>query len=159
MGFDQNIKSLSADFVQYTQNTQGGQVSYSGSLSALAPYYAKWEYKIPLQKVVYLQEKTLISYEPLLSQAVYMQTDRLIDFLHIVRSAKMIEGNPNLYATRVEGREYLLHIKDSLPQKLEYEDELGNRIVIELQNVVLNPKLSQKEFEFTPPKGVDVIKQ
>ncbi|WP_027327607.1 LolA-like outer membrane lipoprotein chaperone [Helicobacter pametensis] len=157
-GLDQNLSSLKADFIQYTMKDQKGGVYYSGSLLAQSPSSAKWEYKTPIQKIVYLKDSNLISYEPMLSQAVYMKMERTIDFLKIIQSAKQDKENPNLYKTLIDGKLYLLHTQNAIPSKLEYEDELGNHMVIELQNVILNSKIPKKEFEFVLPKGVDVIK-
>lgn len=159
VGLDKNIASLRADFVQYAQNSQGeGGVYYSGSLVALAPYDAKWEYQTPIQKIVYLKKGELISYEPLLSQVVYLQTNQSINFLKIIQRAKQSPKDSNLYLANVDGKEYALIVKNAIPQRLEYDDELGNHMVIELKNVQLNPKIPSKEFDFNPPKGVDIIR-
>ena len=42
---------------------------------------------------------------------------------------------------------------------LEFLDQLGQRTVVKLTNVKINPFLSNHLFKFTPPKGVDIINQ
>lgn len=159
VALDQNITSLKANFVQYTFDSQGKMsTSYSGSLIALAPHYAKWEYKTPLQKIVYLKNKELISYEPMLAQVIYTHLSQVVNFLNIIKNAKQSSQDPNLYIAHIDEREYRLHTKDSIPQSLEYEDEFGNRILIKLNQVLLNPKISQKAFNFQPPRDIDIIK-
>lgn len=177
LGFDKNINAMSADFIQYQsdpkeqkihaeQKIQNKQkiyeeqnIYYSGSFMALSPHFAKWEYKQPFQKIVYLDDKTLISYEPLLQQAIYTKINQKLNFLKIIQNAKQDSKDKNLFISEVEGQSYRLSIQNDLPARLEYEDALGNPIVIEFKNVLLNPKISKEVFIFSPPEGVDIIKQ
>jgi outer membrane lipoprotein-sorting protein len=40
---------------------------------------------------------------------------------------------------------------------MELNDNFGNKTVLRFSNLQANPKLSAQQFQFTPPKGVDVI--
>lgn len=157
---DRNLESLSADFIQYTQdNTKEVSVHYEGSFVALAPFYARWEYRQPVQKIVYFKDKELISYEPVLSQAIFKRLHSSLNFLKIIQDSKQDIKDPNLFISVIDGKLYRLFVQGKLPVRLEYEDALGNLVVIELKNVILNPKVSQDFFSFTPPKGIDLIKE
>lgn len=178
-GFEQNLRSIQADFIQYQydpskqnknaeqnattkgetkENRAQGVIYYSGSFLALLPNFAKWQYHQPMQKIVYLKDQTLISYEPLLQQVIYTSIHQSLNFLKIIQTAKPDAQNANLYLSEIEGQIYKLWIDNDHPERLEYEDALGNLIVIEFKNVILNPKLSEDMFAFSPPEGVDVIR-
>lgn len=160
LGFDKNLYAMSADFIQYQSDQEKQQkIYYSGYFVALSPYFAKWEYKQPFEKIVYLNDETLISYEPLLQQVVYTKINQKLNFLKIIQNATQDSKDKNLFISEIEGQSYKLFIQDDLPAKLEYEDALGNLVVIEFKNVLLNPKISQEIFIFSPPQGVDIIKQ
>lgn len=159
LAFDRNLNAMSADFIQYQTNQEKQELYYTGSFVALSPYFAKWEYKQPFKKIVYLNDKTLISYEPLLQQVVYTKINQKLNFLKIIQNAKQDDGDKNLFISEVEGQSYRLFVQDKIPVRLEYEDALGNFIVIEFKNVVLNPKISEETFLFSPPQDVDIIKQ
>lgn len=154
------VKSLSADFVQLSKEGKNeAKVYYEGSFVALAPFYARWEYKKPVPKVIYFKNNELISYEPMLSQVVYTKLNSLVNFLQIIQKCKPKEENPNLCYVQFEGRDYRLFMQNDLPVRLEYEDALGHLVILKLKNVVLNPKVSQEFFTFIVPHGVDVIKE
>lgn len=159
LAFDRNINAMSADFIQYQTNQENQQLYYFGSFMALSPHFARWEYKQPFKKVVYLNDETLISYEPLLQQVVYTKINQKLNFLKVIQNAKQDKEDKNLFVSEVEGQSYKLFVQNDLPVQLEYEDELGNLIVIKFKNVILNPKISKEAFIFSPPEGVDVIRQ
>lgn len=159
LSFDKNLHSLRADFIQYQANQEQQKIYYSGSFMALSPHFAKWEYKQPFEKIVYLSDETLISYEPVLQQAIIAKISQKLNFLKIIQNAKQDSDNKDLFVSEIEGQSYRLLIQNDLPERLEYEDTLGNLIVIEFKNVLLNPKISQQVFIFSPPNGVDMIKQ
>lgn len=158
IALDKELYALSADFIQY-QKQEENKIYYSGSFMALSPYFAKWEYKQPFQKIVYLNDETLISYEPQLQQAIYTKISQKLNFLKIIQNAKQDRKNENLFVSEVEGQSYYLFVQNHLPTRLEYEDALGNINVIEFQNVILNPKLSKQDFIFSADRGIDIIKQ
>lgn len=159
LAFDKNLHAMRAEFVQYQSNQEKQKIYYSGSFMALSPHFAKWEYKQPFKKIVYLNDENLISYEPLLQQAIYTKINQKLNFLKIIQNAKQDSKNQNLLISKIENQSYRLFIQNDLPARLEYEDALGNLIVIEFKNVLLNPKIPKEAFIFSPPQGVDIIKQ
>ena len=42
---------------------------------------------------------------------------------------------------------------------LEFYDQLGQHTIVHLSDIKTNPKLQKNLFQFTPPRGVDVVKQ
>ena len=49
-------------------------------------------------------------------------------------------------------------MKDNLPVRVELLDSFGQTTRVDLSAIAPNPKLADKEFQFTAPKGVDVVK-
>lgn len=152
--FGVEVKSLSADFIQTIQNQS---VQYQGSFELKSPNLAKWEYKFPLKKIIYINQDKLISYEPMLSQAIYKKVSTELDFLSILQNAKPSKNDSNLYFSTIGATTYELLFENKLPKTIRYEDTLGNQVIIELSNVKLNPLLKDEIFIFNPPKGIDII--
>lgn len=153
-GFD--IHSIQADF---TQSIQSQSIVYAGKFVASSPNLAKWEYIQPLKKIVYINPKEVIAYEPMLSQVIIQKIQRQLDFIAILKDAKQDEKNPNLYYSKIDKTLYTITILDNLPTSISYQDNLGETIIITLKNVVLNQKIPQDVFEFTIPEGIDVVRE
>ncbi|MNS94271.1 Outer-membrane lipoprotein carrier protein precursor [compost metagenome] len=49
-------------------------------------------------------------------------------------------------------------MKDNLPVRVELLDSFGQTTRVDLSSIQANPSLPAKEFQFTAPKGVDVVK-
>ncbi|MNC81875.1 Outer-membrane lipoprotein carrier protein precursor [compost metagenome] len=49
-------------------------------------------------------------------------------------------------------------MKDNLPVRVELLDSFGQTTRVDLSGIQANPQLPAKEFQFTAPKGVDVVK-
>jgi outer membrane lipoprotein carrier protein len=47
--------------------------------------------------------------------------------------------------------------KNNQPARIELLDAFGQTTRVDLSNIVPNPKIGAQDFEFTPPKGVDVV--
>ncbi|RDU69484.1 hypothetical protein CQA62_02210 [Helicobacter cholecystus] len=150
------IHSIEADFIQ-SSKTQ--PIFYKGKFIASTPNLARWEYIQPLRKDVYISPTQIISYEPMLSQVIIKKMSSTLDFIAILKNAKQDSKEPNLYHSIIEDMHYAIYFKDQIPQRVEYQDQLGESIVIELKNVKLNVKVDKKDFEFVIPKGIDVIEQ
>ncbi|ANV97878.1 hypothetical protein BBW65_03245 [Helicobacter enhydrae] len=153
---NQKIKSLQADF---EQTIQDNQIIYQGKMYIQSSNLAKWEYLTPLKKEIYIIQDTLISYEPNLSQVTFTPIKQQLDFLSIIQHAKQDPQNPNLYFSTINQTLYRLHTSEGIPTTLQYQDTLGNEVLIKLKNVKINPTFPKNFFDFTPPKGVDVIKE
>ena len=49
-------------------------------------------------------------------------------------------------------------LKDNLPARVELLDSFGQTTRVDLSGITPNPSIGAKEFQFTAPKGVDVVK-
>ena len=157
-----NLKSLKADFEQIIITEDGAQASYFGTLEAKAPNKAKWIYEPPMQKEVYVNEGKISVYEPPLKQAHISTLSTQSDVFEILKSAKPeldSEGKPTgRYTTTLNETLYTLIFDDKgLLQEISYQDSLQQTTRIVFSGHILNPKIDDGVFVFTPPQGIDVI--
>lgn len=150
------IKSIQADFIQ---SNKSQPIFYEGKFIASTPNLAKWEYTQPLQKTVYVLKNKIISYEPTLSQVIIKNIEHTLDFIAILSNAKQDSRDPHLFHSKIADTYYTLYFQNNLPYRIEYQDQLGQSVMIELKNVKINFDVDKKIFEFIAPSGIDVIEQ
>lgn len=155
-GFSQDIRTLKANFIQKTLS-QENTLEYSGTLLAKVPAKAKWAYEKPTKKEIYINGKKTIIYEPFLEQVSMGSTKRKIDFLQILREAKLQKDGK--YHSVFEDIDYALTLQGKIPKKLEFIDEFENAVEILFENVRINENIDEREFNFVIPPNVDIIRQ
>lgn len=149
-----NITSIKADFTQEIKGDEGA-IRYSGHLVARADSKAHWRYEMPMKKEIFVNGKSVMIYEPEFEQVII--SDKMnIDFMKILNS---VRKNGNEWQSVVNNQTFRIVLKGDKPHKIFYKDELDNDIVITLENVALNVKISNDEFNFKRPQGVEVIYQ
>lgn len=152
----ENLQSIEADFEQRIENEDGMDMFYRGKILGKAPNKVKWDYQSPLKKEVYMNNNEVMIYEPSLEQVSHSTLKTKSDFISIVKSAK--KQPDGSYRTNVEGVEYTLYVdKNDKPERISFIDSMGAKSVIKLSNVKLNGAMSDKVFEFSVPKGVEVV--
>lgn len=154
-----DLKSISANFSQEIQGEKGAMpVIYKGVLKAKATkssQLAKWDYTIPLKKVIYVENKQAMIYEPSLNQVSIGSVDSSISFLSVLKEAKVLDKT-HLQSV-IQDTTYDLTLKDGKPYLLTYIDTLGNKVRILFSNVVLNAKIDNGELKALIPPDADVI--
>lgn len=149
-----NITSIKADFTQEIKGDEGS-IKYSGHLVARADSKAHWRYEVPMKKEIFVNGKSVMIYEPEFNQVII--SDKMnIDFMKILNS---VRKNGDEWQSVVNNQTFRITLKGDKPHKIFYKDELDNDIVITLENVALNAKISNNEFNFKRPQGVEVIYQ
>ena len=149
-----NITSIKADFTQEIKGDEGA-IRYSGHLVARADSKAHWRYEVPMKKEIFVNGKSVMIYEPEFEQVII--SDKMdIDFVRILNS---VRKNGDEWQSVVNNQTFRIVLKGDKPHKIFYKDELDNDIVITLENVALNAKISDDEFNFKRPQGVEVIYQ
>lgn len=153
-----NITSISADFTQEIKGDEGA-IRYSGHLVARADSKAHWRYEMPMKKEIFVNGKSVMIYEPEFEQVII--SDKMnIDFMKILNSVRQVNnGSGDEWQSVVNNQTFRIILKGDKPHKIFYKDELDNDIVITLENVALNAKISNDEFNFKRPQGVEVIYQ
>ena len=175
--------TLSAQFEQTYRGPGIVQVE-SGTLWMKKPGLMRWEYRVPETKLFISNGRDSYLYTPAERQVMVQSfgaSERLsmpLEFLlgegNIAKSFTAsweVESSPKLDGTyllrlvpRVEeqGYAYLdLEVgqKDYDLRRMVIRETSGNTSEFLLSNVMLNPKVDSKQFEFTIPNGVEVIRR
>jgi len=153
----QKIKTFEASFKQSITNPSGKKVSYTGTLHIQEPNKIKWQYKNPIEKLVYIKKYTVTIIEPELEQAIITKIDKEINILNLLKNA--IKTSDNTYTSNFNNTEYILQLKDQKLTQISYKDEIDNDVVISFKNVLQNHKIDSKTFKFFIPYEFDIIKQ
>ncbi len=154
LSFD--YETFEASFVQTITNKLGKKIVYSGKIIAKKPNYALWEYTKPVKKSVYVNNDTIIVYEPLLSQAKYLKKKNAISLDEILKKAKHEGGDE--YSAKDGDITYRFSVSNNMIERLTYKDSLENDTEIIFSNRKKNTPISNKVFEFNPTPDIDIIK-
>ena len=171
-----HVKSLSAKFDQYVfnQTTQEPDTS-KGTISVLSPdrfrlIYTKpykqeyvadgkrlWSYDEDLEQVTVKKQEGLLSTSP----AIVLGNPANLDKVYVVKGQGIKDNIDWFYMTPKSADSQFDHIRlgftgDNL-YVMELYDSFGQRTQLRFRELQYNPNLTQADFKFTPPKGVDVI--
>jgi outer membrane lipoprotein carrier protein len=173
-----NLTTFEARFTQRLFNADQDMIEESrGRIQVKRPDKFRLEYTKPYKQVYVADGKQLWSYDADLEQVIVKSQKGL---LH--NTPAMILSNPNML-----DKEYRIKHQKSddglvwfqLTPKapgsnfdeiqlafdqhqfriMEMKDGFGQITRLQFQNIRRNPSFNAKTFRFTPPKGVDVIKQ
>ncbi|MGQ5524318.1 outer membrane lipoprotein chaperone LolA [Chitinimonas sp. PSY-7] len=173
--FLEQTKSFTADFQQTVTQKAGKRQEASGTMAILRPGRFDWLYTKPYEQRVVGDGKQLWIYDPDLNQVTNKQLDRALGD----SPAALLAGSNNLDKTykladagKREGLEWVeatpknrdtgfervrIGFKDAQPIAMELADSFGQTTQIRFSKVVRNPKLDIERFNFTLPKGADVV--
>jgi outer membrane lipoprotein carrier protein len=173
------ISSMQADFQQQTVDAKGNaQATQKGLMSVKRPGMFRWEVTSPSPQMVITTGKVLWIYDPELLQATRQKLDeqvgntpalllsgdpRQLNEAFVVSEEKAGEGE-QVFALKPQGKDALfetlkVRFKGSELLRMQLIDTLGQQTTITFSNTKVNPALPTSRFDFTPPKGVDVIDQ
>lgn len=170
------IQTMQAHFTQITHDTRGELLQQNqGVLKARTPAMFYWQTAEPYPQTVVTDGVKLWVYDPDLAQV------QVRDFTPDYQQtpAMLFTGNAESIASRFavaavagsEGRYRLLpkdHSRDLFtalevqfhgdePASLLIEDAMQQKTEILFNEVLINPPLSDTEFQFTAPVGVEVL--
>ena len=151
--------------------------TFSGVMKVARPGKFYWETLKPAKQLIVTTGKSVWIYDPDLEQAVKQDLDDQV----ANTPALLLSGNAqeimkaydvsqpdakktyySLKPKNTEGAFERLLIsfgKNSAPTLMILEDSMGQTTTINFSNVKVNGKLDQSIFNFTPPKGTDIIEQ
>lgn len=154
---------------------------FVGIMQVKRPGQFRWETTSPAKQLIVTSGKTVWIYDPDLEQAVRQNLDEQVGNTPalllsgqpgtIMKSFRVTQpkaGEPYfvLYPKSEDGVFESLGIRftgnspsQSAPSQMILKDSLGQQTTITFSNVKLNPALNSSLFNFTPPKGTDVIDQ
>ncbi|WP_122901583.1 outer membrane lipoprotein chaperone LolA [Acinetobacter sp. B51(2017)] len=182
------IQSLTANFEQTTKATskaknnkaltaQHMNQSFKGVMHVQRPGKFHWQINSPVKQTIVSTGRTVWIYDPDLQQAVRQNLDEQV----ANTPALLLSGNTaqiqqayrisqpdktktyyTLYPKNKEGAFQSLTISfgaKNAPTLMILEDSLGQTTHVRFSNTKVNAKIPASTFNFTPPKGTDIIDQ
>ena len=175
--FVSTVTAATGSFSQYTVNDQGRtQPAQTGVFSFQRPGKFKWAVQKPYEQLVISDGRQVFQFDPDLAQV----TERKVDAAIGTSPAAIRFGSGSLEQSfdvsalpAKDGVDWLrakprtadagfsrvdIGMKNNLPVRVELLDSFGQTTRVDLSAIQPNPQLPAKEFQFTAPKGVDVVK-
>jgi outer membrane lipoprotein carrier protein len=149
------LSSFEANFVQTITDEKGKVLSYSGTLQALKPQFALWNYKKPVEKRVYIQNKRVSIVEPELEQVIIRRISSDFDFFALMSNAKKLDKEH--YVAKFEDSDIFIELKGSKVLSLSYKDKFDNDVKILFSEQQQNIEISPTLFEASYPNDYDII--
>ena len=172
------LDSFSAEFNQKLFDPdQVMQEETSGVLRVQRPNRFNLEYRQPYYQLYVADGKQLYFYDKDLEQVTVKAQEGMLE-----NTPAMLLSNPGkldqLYHVTPQGEEGGLFWYELVPRQtggnferitlafkgnqltiMELQDSFNQTTRLKFKNIQRNPDLNPKLFQFTPPKGVDVIRQ
>ncbi len=153
-----NLSSLESNFTQSITNDQNAKIVYHGKMYATRENnQALWEYTSPMNKNIYYKGGKLIIIEPDLEQVIYAKMDKIPNILTILDNA--IEISENTLQTSFNNIKYNITMNDNKIEKIEYKDEMENRVRITFTQESVNHEIDSNIFNFVIPEDYDILEQ
>lgn len=177
-----NVKSMSANFTQTTAGASskgalsGGNRNFSGNMQVQRPNKFRWQVNGSAEQLIVANGNNLWIYDKDLNQATRQRVDAQVGNT----PALLLSGNPSQIMANFKVTQpiaaknyYVLYPKggnanfkslgiafnSGNPVMMVLNDSLGQTTTIKFSNIKRNVGISETQFNFTPPKGVDVIDQ
>ncbi len=178
--FVATVSSASGNFSQATAGAAGPQAArakapQSGTFSFQRPGKFRWAVQKPYEQLIVSDGKQVYQYDPDLAQVTVRKVDQAIG----TSPAAILFGSGSLEQSfdvsplpAKDGLDWLrakprssdagfsrvdIGFKDNLPARIELLDAFGQTTRVDLSGITPNPRLGDKDFQFTPPKGVDTV--
>jgi outer membrane lipoprotein carrier protein len=174
-----NIQTMQADFVQQSLSSKGKvQQTSQGHMSLSRPGKFRWDTRTPSKQLLVTDGTYVWIYDPGLQQVVR----RNLNASNAANPASLLSGKvedlqQRFYVTKLnpvsggglwyelkpkQGNDLFqwiqLRFDNNDLSEMRVADNLGQESVFTFSNVKVNASLSAQLFQFTPPKGVDVVK-
>ena len=161
-------KGLSAQHMNQT---------FKGVMKVARPGKFYWETTTPAKQTIVTTGKMIWIYDPDLQQAIRQNLDEQVantpalllsgNTNQIMQSYRVTQPNKaktyyTLFPKQGDGAFQSLTISfgtNKAPSLMILEDSLGQTTYVKFNNVKVNPNISESTFNFTPPKGTDIIDQ
>ncbi len=174
--FLSGLDTMQADFIQTVTNARGERKEETrGKLWLSRPGRFRLHYKNPYEQLYVADGKNLWLYDRDLEQVTVKQQSESLGSTPAMLLSSTAPLSDN-FTIKEEGKhegfqwlllkpkaaesnfDYLrLALEGDVLRAMEMVDGFGNTTRLYLTTVVRNPGVEQKQFQFTPPAGVDVI--
>jgi len=153
-----NLKTISSNFTQLISNSSHNTIKYNGKMYAKKENnLALWIYTSPVEKKIYYRDGNIVILEPDLEQVTFAKLNKVPNIISILKRAKKISKN-KLVAT-FNKTKYTITTNKNTVKKIQYKDEMQNRVTINFYNTKVNHNISDRVFIYEIPAGYDVLKQ
>jgi len=169
--------SAQADFTQVVLDQNGKRIqSASGIMQFQRPGKFRWTYQKPYEQIIVGDGEKFWLYDVDLNQVTVKKLDAALGSspAALLSGSNEIERGFTLKESgNQDGLDWLQAIaktQDSGFDKIlmafntqaelvimELNDAFGHKTVLRFSNMQRNPKFSAQQFQFTPPKGADVL--
>jgi outer membrane lipoprotein carrier protein len=150
--------------------------TFSGVMQVKRQGLFRWETINPMKQLIMTSGKTVWIYDPDLQQATRQTLDAQMsntpalllsgNASQIMKSYKVTQPNDAipyfvLYPRIKDGvfESLAIRFDANVPVQMVLSDSLGQQTTVNFTDIKLNPSIPSSQFEFTPPKGADVIDQ
>ncbi len=184
-----NMQRLTANFEQTTRATTAPTVqkkgltaqhmnqTFKGVMKVERPGKFYWQTSSPAKQTIVASGKTVWIYDPDLQQAVRQTLDEQVantpalllsgNSQQIMQAYRITQPNRSklsytLYPKDKESAFQSLSISfaaNKAPTAMILQDSLGQTTTVKFMNTVINGSIDSSSFNFTPPKGTDIIEE
>jgi outer membrane lipoprotein carrier protein len=173
--FAHGLHALSGNFTQTLSNPSGQSQQTSGTLVLQAPSQFRWDTLAPYKQSIVADGSRVWSYDPGLQQVTVRRQDTeashnplavLTDLSQVDKDFNITEqgDHDGLAWLRLTSRaqdpqfDYVdLGFDANGLARMQFRDQLGSTTDIRFSNWQRNPDVPPQDFNFTPPKGTDVV--
>ncbi len=173
--FHSSVKTFEAQFAQSVRDEKGKEIQKSsGTVYLLRPGKFRWDYLAPDKQMVVSNGSKIWIYDPGLEQvtvkslasaigqtpARVLTESRALETEFKLNNAGSRDGLQwvNLTPKSTDGNYKSIEMGFATTLKtMIFKDNIGNVTRIEFSQTKLNPVLKHALFNFTVPKGVDVV--
>ena len=174
--FTDGLKTFSADFVQTVYDENKNPIRQSqGQAWLKRPGLFRWEYRKPYHQVIVADGKHLWVYDEDLKQVTVRNTKKALATAPIQllsgekplasqfkmqdrgkrQGLEWVELRPKVQDS--DFRRIFLGLDTHGLKVMELHDRFDQTTQIRFKDEKINPQVDSSRFQFTPPKGVDVI--
>lgn len=174
--FVESVRSFSGRFTQVQLDENGELLSSGAGLVAIArPGRFRWSYDQPYEQLMVCDGNTIWAYDPDLKQVTVRPAGETLAGTPaelLAQNARLSENFTTRDLGETEGLRVVLlepkseqsdfksielSLRNGVPQRLKFSDPLGGSTVVELRDLKVNVSIPDSQFQFTPPKGVEVV--
>ncbi|OGS98054.1 MAG: outer membrane lipoprotein carrier protein LolA [Gallionellales bacterium RIFCSPLOWO2_12_FULL_59_22] len=170
-------RSAQADFTQVVLDQNGKRIqSASGVMQFQRPGKFRWTYQKPYEQIIVGDGEKFWLYDVDLNQVTVKKLDAALGSspAALLSGSNEIERDFTLKESgSQDGLDWLLATPKSIDSSfekilmafntqaelvtMELNDAFGHKTVLRFSAMQHNPKFSAQQFQFTPPKGADVL--
>ena len=168
------IDTLEGEFRQVTMDETDTVIEEAeGSFVIARPQRFVWDYRTPWEQMIVADGEKLWVHDVALDQVVVRPLDEALgvgaaqllsrDFASLQERFDLSVADDGRILMRPtdpawDFQRVHLTLEDGVPTAIEVADGLGQRITVELLEIVRNPAIEPERFDFQPPEGVDVMR-